>query len=146
MVARKFSGLRTRIRSTLRRRLHLVRGRLDWTTEDVGDVPWGSASLAGARSASPQAKKIRSSAAALRYQPLETITALSSCPIGGHDNRVKTSDPTSTDTSVDRYIDGLPIRPITLRNGEMLNHDALLDPNVIIFDYLKRSAGSTRSN
>lgn len=54
-------------------------------------------------------------------------------------------DPVSTDISVDRHIDGVPIRPITLRSGEMLNHDDYPDPNVIIFDYLKRSAKSVGS-
>ena len=51
----------------------------------------------------------------------------------------------STDISVDRHIDGVPIRPITLEKSEMLNHDDYPDPNVIIFDYLKRSAKSVGS-
>ena len=54
-------------------------------------------------------------------------------------------DPASTDISVDRHIDGVPIRPITLKSGEMLNNDTYPDPNVIIFDYLKRSATSVGS-
>lgn len=55
-------------------------------------------------------------------------------------------DPKSTDTSIDRHVDGVPIGPISLRNGEILNHEAYPDPNAIIFDYLKRTAGSVGSH
>lgn len=54
-------------------------------------------------------------------------------------------DPASADISIDRHIDGVPIGPITLWNGEMLNHDAYPDPNVIIFDCLVRRAQSVGS-
>ena len=51
-------------------------------------------------------------------------------------------DPSSADISIDRHVNGVPIGPVTLRNGEVLNHDAYPDPNAIIFDYLKRRAKS----
>lgn len=51
-------------------------------------------------------------------------------------------DPSSADTSIDRHVNGVPIGPVTLKNDEVLNHDAYPDPNAIIFNYLKRRANS----
>lgn len=50
--------------------------------------------------------------------------------------------PSSADTTVDRYTHGVPIASVTLTNGKALDHDVHPDPNVIVFDYLKRLAES----
>jgi hypothetical protein len=49
-------------------------------------------------------------------------------------------DPSSADISMDRHVNGVTIGPVTLRKGELLNHDDYPDPNAIIFDYLRRRA------
>lgn len=51
-------------------------------------------------------------------------------------------DPASVDTTIDRHRHGVPIHPVSIRNGTALDHDNYPDPNVIIFDYLKSQAKS----
>jgi hypothetical protein len=54
-------------------------------------------------------------------------------------------DPKSVDISIDRHVGSVPIGPVSLKSGEILNHESYPDPDVIIFDYIKRAAGAVGS-